>query len=493
MRDDGRHARPALQRPSVRRNWYPTYCFVLFSVITVFVAYEPGLMHWSLIPLAACGLIIGKDAVAWITGQLDPFDPKGVIAVIGIHLFFLAPLLVVLWGHEYDVAPSPPDWRPWLGTMATFNAVGLLVYLGLSNLVFHRLRVRRRMWVLDENRVFLVLVPALILSGLAQMYLWIRFGGVIGQVATYKSGDIADISGRFKYQLLASAFPILLLILLSALRARRDRNRGRYSVAVFMIVLTFILYFVTDGLRGSRSTTIWTLFWATGIVHFFWRKLSARVLLAGLVPLFMFMFLYGLYKSYGRDVLDMYEETGSVVEMSQRSGRTARRLVIADLSRADIQAFMAYRLLGGGSNYSVQMGATYAEALPRLFIPKAIWAGRPDIPRKSYAAAYLHFNGPAPYSDRFSKVTGLAGEAMLNFHVYGIFLAFAALGVVMGVYRRHMASWPDYDARLYIAPFVANWFLAAIVGDFDNLLAFSITKGLFPLLVVSFMVRRREA
>lgn len=491
MRDKARLSRAAQAGPGAR-NWYPAYCFLLLASVSVLPLFEPGLMHWFLIPVTACGLIIGKDAVAWVTGRLDPFDPKGVIGIIGIHLFFLAPLLVVLWNMEYDVAPSPPDWRPWLGLMAALNAVGLLIYQGVSELVFQRLRPRLRTWVIDERRVFVVLVPALILSGLAQLYLWVRFGGIAGQLENYKTGDLSGISGRFKYQLVGSAFPILLLILLTVLRARRDRYRGKYSVALFMIVVTFVLYFVTDGLRGSRSTTIWTLFWATGIIHFFWRKLSARVLMAGLVPLFLFMFLYGLYKSYGRQVLDIYEESGSVMEMSQRSGRTTRRLLIADLSRADIQAFMAYRLIEHGSAYSLQLGATYAEAVPRLFVPVWIWSGRPAIPRKSFAAARLHYGGPAPYGDRFSKVTGMAGEAMLNFHVMGVLMAFTLFGVAMGVCRRHITAWSEYDARLFIAPFMANWFLAALVGDFDNLIVFTLNKGLFPLMVIILMVKRRQ-
>lgn len=492
MRHDGSLGRAIPPRPRIRRNWYPAYCFALLAALSLCALVEPRLVHWFLVPLAACGLIIGKDAVDWATGQVDPFDPRGVIGVLGIHLFFVAPLLIVLWDMPYDIAPSPPDWRPWLGIMAMLNAVGLLIYHAVEKLVARRPRPRRRMWVIDENRLFIILVPALILSGVAQLYLWVRFGGIAGQVENYKTGDLSGISGRFKYQIVASAFPILLLILLSILRARRDRNHGRYSVAFFIIVFTFVLYFITDGLRGSRSTTIWTLFWATGIVHFFWRRLSARVLLAGLVPLVMFMYLYGLYKSYGRSVLDVYAESGSVTEMTQRSGRTGKRLAISDLSRADIQAFMLYRLLDEDSIFEVELGATYAEAVPRLLVPKWIWAGRPVIPRKSYAAARLHFNGPAPYGDRFSKVTGMAGEGMMNFHIYGVLMAFGLFGVAMGTYRRQMNSWPEYDARFYIAPFMANWFLAALVGDFDNLMAFTLNKGLFPLLVLILMVKRRE-
>lgn len=482
-----------------RDRLYPVYCFALLAIVSVMCALAPRLIHWFLIPVLGCGLLIGRDAMRWVSGQLDPFDPKGVIAVLGLHFFVFAPLLVVYWDFQYDVATRPADWRPWVGIMAALNAAGLSLYLVLGNVVFHsrgprhgqRHRpARRRRWRIDENRALYVLMPALLISGFAQAYLWLRYGGIASQIESYKGA--ADMGGRFKYQLLAGSFPILLLITLSVLRARRDRNRGRYSVAIGLIILTFVLYFIADGLRGSRSTTVWTLFWAAGIVHYFWRRMSARLLLAGVVPIFMFMYLYGFYKAYGHKLLETYEDSASLAELSARSGRTIERLVISDLSRADIQSFLVYRLLSENNNYSLQWGATYAETVPRVLIPSSLWPSRPVVPKKALAGARLHYGGPAPYSDRFSKVYGLAGEGMLNFHMAGVLFGFALFGLAMGRYRRYLLTWPEYDARLYIAPFMANWFITALSGDFDNVVTFTLTKGAFPLVVLLLIVKYED-
>ena len=456
-----------------RRERYPLFCFALLWLVTLMAVFEPRLVHWFLIPVCACGFICGRDALGWLSGRLDPFDPKGVVGMLGMHLFFVAPLLLVWWDMEYDIAARPDDWRPWLGILSGLTALGLLCYHAGERISFHRVRAPGKHWTIDQDRVFVILIPALILSGVAQTYLWYRFGGIVGQLENYKSGDFTRVSGRYKYQLLAGAFPILLLMLLTVLRTRsdpRERERGRYSVAFLMLGLTFVLYFVIDGLRGSRSSIIWTLFWATGIIHYFWRRLNARLVLVGLIPLFMFMYAYGLYKSYGARVVDVYEESRSLTEMGERSGRTSRNMLIRDLSRIDIQAFMVYRLLARDSSYELQLGATYVETPPRQFLPKWIWSGRPRLPRKSLAGADLHYDGHPPHGEGLSKVYGLGGEAMLNFHLYGVPLMFGIYGFLMGWFRRWRSSWEDLDARLFIAPFFSIWFLAALIGDFDNLL-----------------------
>ena len=508
MLDSGAH--PHLAPPRARHP-YPGYCFALLCLVSGLAAFETRLVHWFLVPVIACGLITGRDAVDWLSGRIDPFHPRGVIGVVGVHLFFLAPLLLAFWDLDYDVVRGPDDWRPWLGIMAAINAVGLLLYRACDALVYGHSRGRSRgrsrgqgrkrhraarpvqRWTMHPARAPAVLVLALLVAGMANIYLWIRFGGVVGQITDYESLAGGDTGGRFKYQLLAGALPILLLMLLSVLQPRRARESGRYSAAFLLLGLTFVLYFFLDGLRGSRSATVWTLFWATGIIHFFWRRLSARLLLAGLIPLLLFMYLYGFYKSYGDQVLRVYEESGGVSELSQRTGRTVEHLLIRDLSRTDVQAFLIFRLLADDVPYDLTWGATYAESVPRTLLPRSVWSDRPEVPRKALAGARIHFGGPSPYGNGLSKVYGLAGEGLLNFHIPGALLAFCSFGVAMGLYRRALATWPAYDARLFMAPFMANWFLTALIGDLDNLLTFSMTKAAFPMLILLLVtVRRRE-
>ena len=71
-------------------------------------------LHWFLLPLTICGILIGVDAARWCTGEVETFDPVGLIGLFGVYFFFVAPLLHLYWGHWIDEVAPPPDWRFWL-------------------------------------------------------------------------------------------------------------------------------------------------------------------------------------------------------------------------------------------------------------------------------------------------------------------------------------------------------------------------------------------
>src|SRR5437867_510286 len=55
----------------------------------------PALQHWFVIPCLISALLLLGDAVAWATGEVDLLSARGVVAVYGLHFFFLAPVLHV--------------------------------------------------------------------------------------------------------------------------------------------------------------------------------------------------------------------------------------------------------------------------------------------------------------------------------------------------------------------------------------------------------------
>src|ERR1700722_1054797 len=99
------------------------------AVALGFVAGQIRNMHWFLVPLTLCGCLIGTDMVKWISNQLDLYDVTGLIALLGYHFFFIAPLLMVSWDYRMKYLPDQPqDYRDWLGAMAIVNLGGLLLY-----------------------------------------------------------------------------------------------------------------------------------------------------------------------------------------------------------------------------------------------------------------------------------------------------------------------------------------------------------------------------
>ena len=67
---------------------YIISAFLSFGIIVVGYFFDDSVLHWFLLPVWGCGILIGADAVAWFRGQLDTFDIKGLIGVFGFHFFF---------------------------------------------------------------------------------------------------------------------------------------------------------------------------------------------------------------------------------------------------------------------------------------------------------------------------------------------------------------------------------------------------------------------
>src|SRR5438128_1961906 len=118
-----------LQTPFRMATRFAISLYVSAAIAAGMVAFYPAMLHWFLLPVLACGVLIGEDAVEWLRGRMDLFDPVGILGVLGYYFFFLSPLLVVWWNHRLMYLPDQPDdYRPWLGGVAALNFLGLLVY-----------------------------------------------------------------------------------------------------------------------------------------------------------------------------------------------------------------------------------------------------------------------------------------------------------------------------------------------------------------------------
>src|SRR5690606_3976720 len=67
--------------------------------LLLFLAGSDEFLHWFILPVWACGVLVGTDAFDWARGRVAMFDPVGVIGVLGMHFFFLAPLMHVSWDY----------------------------------------------------------------------------------------------------------------------------------------------------------------------------------------------------------------------------------------------------------------------------------------------------------------------------------------------------------------------------------------------------------
>jgi hypothetical protein len=264
------------------------------------------------------------------------------------------------------------------------------------------------------------------------------------------------------------------------------RSKGRTSAwpALFVILLiNFVAQMLFGGLRGSRSNTIWGLFWTMGAIHYWLRPVTRTVVVVFTLFLVSFMYLYGFYKAGGPEAIEALRGGDSLENMSSRSGRTLAGAILGDLARSDVQAFALYRMSTPTISYDYAWGRSYLGAIA-LLIPGWLWPERP-VTKVKWTTEIEY--GPTWYDPgrwQSSRVYGAAGEAMLNFGPVAVPFAFLALGLIVKNVRRCAAGLRTGDSRQLLLPLLVMFCFIFLVSDSDNDVFFLVKFGLIPLLVV---------
>lgn len=379
----------------------------------------------------------------------------------------------------------PPDWRDWLGGMAFLNFLGLLAYRYTRELFTRKPQNAGRLdwiWNVKQPRFTCVLLLFLPISCALQIWVYACQGGISGYIRAFESNENAAFDGMGWIYTISESFPILLVIGL-AVGAKFRRCMESRAVTLLFLSSFFAMQMLFGGLRGSRSNTVWCLLWATGIIHFWIRPVSRKMVISGVLFLVAFMYVYGFYKSYGLEGVMAIQSEGNRTEMEERSGRTFTATLLGDLGRADVQAYLLYTLLRRDSNYSIALGQTYLSAVA-LVIPKSL---RPALSNKVLKGTEALYGAGCYEAGQWkaSNVYGLAGEAMLNFGPIAVPFAFIALGCVVGVSRQWMLSWDSSDARRLLLPFIILMIVTIPGLDLDVVIPNSIKSGLLPMLLIA--------
>ena len=254
-----------------------TLCLIGFLLLDV--RFE----HWFIVPVTLCGIVIGYDAADWVRGRVSLFDPVGIIGLLGAHFFFLAPLLHVYWNLWLRYVLPPPDWREWLGAMAVLNFFGIVLYKSTVALMTRRRAIPSPVcWRLARRRFPVILTFALILTGTLQIFVYARNGGVSGYIANYeKRFEGQEIVDTFEGQgwilMFSDGFPVIAMLSYVYWAGVRKATPS-WSQVLFVITCYLVLSLLCGGLRGSRSNTIWNLFWAVGVIHLMVKPVTRAIL-----------------------------------------------------------------------------------------------------------------------------------------------------------------------------------------------------------------------
>jgi hypothetical protein len=456
---------------------FATSSFAATTIAYGLAVFNPELLHWFVIPTILCGALIGVDLVRWISGETDIFDPVGMLSAVGAHFFFLAPLLQVMLDSKLlYVIDQPTDYRPWLGLMACINAVGLLCYRLALHVFGRRERRLTSVWTLKGSLFLPVLGIALLISVAAEVYVLHSFGG-IGGVAnsfTEKQDKFNNTGWLF---MLSESLPILIMIGVAGLCWKK---RVTWFLLGPLLILVIALEFLLGGLRGSRQNVVWAVAWALGIIHFGIRPISRRMIGICTVLMLAFMYFYGFYKVAGAEAFTSITNSEWRSQVVEISGRSFESVLVGDLGRSDVQSFALYRMQDW-NEYA--WGRTYLGAF-NLLIPR--WISTDRLPTKVKWTTDLEYGVGSYDSNHYpsSRVYGLAGEAMLNFGIIGVPIAYGLFGFLMAKMKTLSTAVDRNDARILMVPFLACLAMVVLAHDLDVDLFIIVKNAMLPFAVI---------
>jgi hypothetical protein len=444
--------------------------------------------HWFLIPTTICGALIGGDALRWLRGRVDAFDPVGIVGVGGFFFFYLAPILHVAWNHWMPEVTGPPDWRDWIGEMAIFNSFGLVAYRLARASGSRASRERTVKWSLQYDRFLRNSILLMILSLALQLWVYSRFEGISGYIRSFETSP-DEFEGLGIVFIFSESFPVVLFLLYVVWAKRTFRRVSWLHLIAIPLFCAFLLLF--GGLRGSRSHTIYGAFWAVGVFHVYLRPISRKAIVVGFAAGLVFAYIFGFYKIAGLRGLQSVTDPAARTLLEQQSGRTVKGLILGDLSRSDVQAYLTYRL-STDSGYSYAWGRTYLGAAS-LLLPKTIFINRQPTKVKE-GTQLLHGVGKYdPENFASARVYGLGGEALLNFGPAAIPPAYWLLGKVVRRCRRWNLQWSSDDSRLLLVPLTVILCYVFLAGDSDNLVVFSLQYFMLPFMLLRASSKRIPA
>ena len=446
-------------------------------IFCVFLAVYTSPLDWFLLAIFLCGCLSGIDMISYLRGQLDTFDPLGVLGVFAYYFFYIAPLLTLGTGYHSRFLPAVPNWTEWIGWMALINAGGLILYLA-SRRIFP-VRRPRTAWVVRAPSFFTAISIALPIAFSLQVYIFVKFGGITGFMRAFTERDTAAFSGMGYVFLLAETFPVFLAI--AVLVWKRDFLKRSPWIFLFLLVVAFFfLKLICGGLRGSRTITVFGLFWVVGAIHVWVRPVSRRFLAVGVLFIVAFMYLYGFYKDVGLRAFEAVNDTSKIGRLEDNSGRTMYEVLLSDLARTEIQATLLHQVVTG--DYQFGWGKTYLEDCA-FFIPHALWPDRPEGKVTAGTEALFGRGSYDPVVHRATYIYGLAGEAMLNYPPVFAPLAFILLAFVVSRLRSFLVADKD-DLRLLLIPVFAYGSVLLMGSDLDNLLFASLSIAVAPLILI---------
>lgn len=405
------------------------------------------------------------------------FHPLPLVCLIFFLSFVFAPIISLGFDVYLLFAPRLIDWNKWLVITSWLYFVGIFFFYLGSKLSF-RSEYNAQSINIDLNKKKLIVVSILflIITLVSQAYVFYKFGGFISYLTRW-SESRDEFAGMGVWYMLAEPFPVILLLFIILLIDKSRLNKNIFNIVIIFSIF-FALKLIFGGLRGSRSNTIWGIFWFAGIVHIYLFRLRKIHILAGVLFLATFMSVYTIYKTYG---IDSFSGDYTIEDTNRFENNPLIEIYLGDFSRGTINTYQISQI-EDLSSYEYKYGQTYISSIIKVIPPlKELYYGH----SKNSAGAEIVSNikvSPTQDDIHNSRVFGLYGEAILNFGIFIGLISFFIFGVIATTLDNLSRKYLSRNIYVLVIPFVSNIAFTLLLSDSDNLVFFAFKNGLIVLL-----------
>lgn len=411
------------------------------------------------------------------------FHPMPFMLLVLLFFWYVAPILSI-YTNSFLINPAREiNWTVWGDYTIWVNLFMTLLFfagksIGYKNYINHNIYTFK-----SKKNILYWGVLFLIISLIFQIYVFSSFGGVLGYINAWGE-DRSQFDGLGKIFILAEAFPIIFALIFFAFLSK---NKKLLKYLLLFLITFLILKIVFGGLRGSRSNTVWGMFWVIGVVHIAFYKIKKYQFALIALSFAIFMSTYALYKSYGADA---FSGEYSLDDTNRFEGNPYVSMIINDFSRSSLNTYQTSQYYEE-NNYSIKYGETYLQSLSMIFPPlKNMFYGY----NKDAAGYELYHNTKInPRLDDYynSRVFGLYGEGILNFGPLFSTLLIFLFGFFVSRINSFTFSLSYDDARLFFIPFITNMCMVLMISDSNNIIFF-IMKNLLMVLVLFILITEKR-
>ena len=462
--------------------------FVVVSMFVLAKAINNDIDNtWPLIPITLLGTIFLYENIYTLNSKRDLFSAISLFLAFGFGFFFIVPLNQVIWDYWPSI-PVGTDMRHWTGIWSSLAIVGFflisvgykLVHVNQSGVVHSEINTSKM------HKPFLIGITICLF---AQFIVLIKLGGMSGYLNAYELRLESSIQVYNPYKGLGFLFtfseslPNLLAIYI-VLLIKDKEWASTYKTFLFLMLFLFSVNMIFGGLRGSRSTTVWSLFWFLIIYKNNIKELSLRVIFSLGIGLFLFMTVYSLFKFGGVEGIQGLwdDDVKAQIYEDKYIEDKDKFTLVRDAGRADVQSYILKTYWN--NEYPLSYGRTLL-AGSISFVPSFLLPYKPSTAVKEKTGI---FQSDYSFSDTSysTLLVGGYGEYVINFGMFFGLVFYLIFGIILGLIDSYSTRSSKQSTYNLLSPILVLLSIQLLMSD-SNVISQYLFRFLSIPLVVLFL------